>query len=153
ADDFQMTAVSAFTVDDSPTMPATALHAEAGEPYIVPSDGKVPAGKELMRAMLSEKAATNFVKEKLAPTIVKGLIPDDGFGSTALVSQADLLDAAGSDVFVIKFTVYYGMNTEQLPIWNSFLSGDKSVEELTKELQAITDRVREDDSIEKIEVS
>jgi len=153
ADDFQMTAVPAFAVDDNAAMPATALHAEAGEPFIVPSDGQTGAGKEMLRAMLSQKAAENFVKEKLAPTIVKGLIPDDGFGSTALVSQADMLDTAGDDVFAIKFTVYYGMNTEQLPIWNSFLSGDKSVEALTKELQAITDRVREDDSIEKIEVS
>lgn len=152
-DDFQMTCMPAFVIDDSSKMPATGLHAEAGEPYIVPSDGQAAAGKEMLRAMLSKEAAQNFIKEKLAPTIVKDLIPEDGFGHTALVSQADLLDAAGSDVFVVKFTVYYGMNTEQLPIWNSFLSGDKSVEELTSDLQDITDRVREDDSIEKIEVS
>ena len=42
-------------------------------------------GKELLRAMLSKEAATNFAKTKLAPTIVKGTVPADGFGSTALV--------------------------------------------------------------------
>src|SRR5699024_3413799 len=47
-ENFQMTAVPAFTVDESSKMPATALHAEAGEPYIVPSDGKVAAGKEML---------------------------------------------------------------------------------------------------------
>ena len=80
-------------------------------------------------------------------------MPEDGFGSAALASQVSLLDAAGEDVFSIKFVNFYGMNEEQLPIWNSFLSGQKSVAELTADLQAITDRVREDDSIEKIEVT
>ena len=43
--------------------------------------------------MLSKDAATNFAKTKLAPTIVKGTVPADGFGSTALVSQIE--DARG----------------------------------------------------------
>ena len=60
-------------------------------------------GKELLRTMLSKEAATNFAKTKLAPTIVKGTVPADGFGSTALVSQNDLLSAAGTDVFTWKF--------------------------------------------------
>ncbi|HLS63832.1 MAG TPA: N-acetylglucosamine/diacetylchitobiose ABC transporter substrate-binding protein [Ruania sp.] len=153
ADDFQMKGVSSFALTDSPTMPMTALHSTAGEPYIVPSDGNVASGKELLRIMLSEESASNFCKEKLAPTVVAGLVPDDGFGSTALVSQTDLLDAAGEDIFTIKFVDYYGMNQEQLPIWNSFLGGDKTVEELTSDLQGITDRVANDDTIEKIEVS
>ena len=37
-------------------------------------------------------------------------------------------------------------------IWNGFLAGDSSVEELTSSLQEITDRIREDDSITKIVV-
>ena len=49
-----------------------------------------------MRAMLSKEAATNFAKTKLAPTIVKGTVPDDGFGSTALVSQGKMLEGAGT---------------------------------------------------------
>ena len=59
----------------------------------------VAGGKELLRVMLSKEAATNFTKTKLAPTIVKGLVPADGFGSTALVSQTEMLDAAGEDIF------------------------------------------------------
>ena len=82
-----------------------------------------------------------------------GLVPEDGFGSTALVSQTDMLAAAGEEIFTHKFVDTYGMNQEQLPIWNSFLDGSKSVEELTSDLQAITDRIANDDSIEKIEVS
>jgi len=153
ADDFQMKGFPSFAVDGDAVMPPTALHATAGEPFIVPSDAaSVEGGKELLRIMLSKEAATNFVKTKLAPTVVKDLVPEDGFGSTALVSQTDMLAAAGDDIFNHVFVDFYGTNQDQLPIWNSFLAGDKSVEELTSDLQEITDRIREDDSIEKIVV-
>ena len=99
-DGFAMKGVPAFTVTADAVMPATALHSTAGEPFIVPTDGaNVAGGKELLRIMLSKDAATNFSKTKLAPTIVKGLVPEDGFGSTALVSQTDMLAAAGDDIF------------------------------------------------------
>jgi len=152
--DFQMTGFPEMTVTTSSQMPYTALHSTAGEPFIVPSQAKnVAGGKELLRTMLSKDAATNFAKTKLAPTIVKDTVPADGFGSTALVSQSKMLTDAGSDVFTWGFVDLYGMNVDQLVVWNSFLAGDKSVTELTSGLQEITDKVREDDSIKKIEVT
>jgi N-acetylglucosamine transport system substrate-binding protein len=152
--DFQMTGFPEMTVTTSSQMPYTALHSTAGEPFIVPSQAKnVAGGKELLRTMLSKEAATNFAKTKLAPTIVKDTVPADGFGSTALVSQSKMLTDAGSDVFTWGFVDLYGMNVDQLVVWNSFLAGDKSVAELTSGLQEITDKVREDDSIKKIEVT
>jgi N-acetylglucosamine transport system substrate-binding protein len=152
--DFQMTGFPEMTVSTSSQMPYTALHSTAGEPFIVPSQAKnVAGGKELLRTMLSKEAATNFAKTKLAPTIVKDTVPADGFGSTALVSQSQMLTDAGSDVFTWGFVDLYGMNVDQLVVWNSFLAGDKSVAELTSGLQEITDKVREDDSITKIEVT
>lgn len=154
APDFQMMGVPSFSVTSGAQMAPTALHSTAGEPFIVPTDAKsVAGGKELLRVMLSKDSATNFSKTKLAPTIVKDIVPADGFGSTALVSQTDMLSAAGSDIYTFNFVNTYGMNQEQLPIWNSFLDGKKSVADLTKELQAISDRIREDDTIDKIEVS
>ncbi len=137
---FEMKGVPEMTVTDSPTMPYESLRSAAGEPYIVPSTAANPAGgKELLRAMLSKDAATNFVSTRLAPTIVSGTIPKDGFGSTALVSQADMLDAAGDNVFNYQFVDFYGMNTDQLVVWNSFLSGQTDAAGLTKGLQKITD--------------
>jgi len=153
AEGFAMTGVPTFALTAESAFPATALHSTAGEPYIVPSQGaNVAGGKELLRIMLSTEAATNFTREKLAPTIVKDLVPEDGFGSTALVAQTDMLSAAGEDIYTHDFVSFYGTNQEQLVIWNSFLSGDSSVEDLTSSLQEITDRIREDDSIEKITV-
>jgi N-acetylglucosamine transport system substrate-binding protein len=151
---FKMTGIPELTLTDSSQMPYETIRSAAGEPYIVPSTGKNPAGgKEIMRAMLSKDAATNFSKTRLAPTIVKGLVPADGFGSTALQSQTKMLDAAGSNVFNYQFVGYYGMNPDQLVPWNSFLSGKIDVAGLTSALQQITDKVAGDSSVKKIKVS
>lgn len=153
ADGFKMTGCPEPTVNSSSSMPWEALHSTAGEPYVVPTQGKnVAGGKELLRVMLSKDAATNFAKTKLAPTVVKGTVPPDGFGSTALVSQTDMLSAAGNDIFSWQFVEYYGMNSDQLVLWNTFLDGKSSVADLTKGLQQITDKVASDDSVKKIEI-
>jgi N-acetylglucosamine transport system substrate-binding protein len=144
AEDFQMTGINTPTLDASPALPMAALHAEAGEPFIVPSQGaNVAGGKELLRIMLSKEAASNFSKTKLAPTVIKDTVPEDGFGSTALLSQSEILAAAGSDTFTYKFNGLYGLNTEQLVVWNSFLEGDLPVADLTSGLQSIADNARE----------
>jgi N-acetylglucosamine transport system substrate-binding protein len=153
-DGFKMTGVPEMTVTSSPKLPYESLRSAAGEPFIVPKAGKNVAGaKELLRTMLSKEAATNFSKTKLAPTIVKGLVPADGFGSTALVSQTKMLDAAGKNVFDYKFVTRYGMNKDQLVVWNSFLSGQTDVAGLTSGLQGITDKVAADSSIQKEKVT
>ena len=152
--DFQMTGFPSMTLTDKPALPWESLRAAAGEPFIVPRQGKNPAGaKEVLRAMLSEKAAANFSKTKLAPTIVKGTVPADGYGSTALVSQTKMLEAAGTNIFNYMFVETYGMNTDQLVPWNSFLAGDLDGKGLTAALQRISDKVREDDSVDKVKVS
>jgi N-acetylglucosamine transport system substrate-binding protein len=151
---FKMTGAPEPTVSANAQMPYEALHSTAGEGYIVPSQGKnLAGGKEFLRAMLSREAAVNFAKTKLASTIVKGTVPPDGFGSTALQSQIQMLEAAGSNVFSWNFVDLYGMNTDQLVVWNTFLGGGSSVAELTKGLQEITDKVAKDDSIKKVPVS
>ncbi|MEV5966805.1 N-acetylglucosamine/diacetylchitobiose ABC transporter substrate-binding protein [Kribbella sp. NPDC051952] len=152
--DFKMKGIPEPTLTDSPKLPYASLRSAAGEPFIVPAKGKnVAGGKELLRAMLSKEAATNFAKTRLAPTIVKGLVPADGFGSTALQSQTAMLDAAGTNIFDYQVFTLYGMNTDQLVVWNSFLSGQLDAAGLTKGLQQITDKVRNDSSVKKIPVT
>jgi N-acetylglucosamine transport system substrate-binding protein len=151
---FNMKGIPEPTLTESPKLPYESLRSAAGEPFIVPSKGKnVAGGKELLRAMLSKEAATNFAKTRLAPTIVKGLVPADGFGSTALQSQTAMLDAAGTNIFDYQVFGLYGMNTDQLVVWNSFLSGQLDAAGLTKGLQQITDKVRNDSSVKKIPVT
>jgi N-acetylglucosamine transport system substrate-binding protein len=151
---FKMTGAPEPVVSSNPAMPYEALHSTAGEGYIVPSKGKnVAGGKEFLRAMLSKEAATNFAKTKLSSTIVKGTVPPDGFGSTALQSQIKLLASAGTNVFSWNFVDLYGMNTDQLVLWNTFLSGGSDVATLTKGLQGITDKIANDSSIKKVPVT
>src|SRR3954468_20515426 len=151
--DFQMTGFPEMTVTTSSQMPYTALHSTAGEPFIVPSQAKnLAGGKELLRTMLSKDAATNFAKTKLAPTIVKDTVPADGFGSTALVSQSNLLAGAGKGVFTWNSFDLYGTNQDELVQWNSFLDGKLSVADFTAALQKITDAVYNDASVTKVVV-
>lgn len=152
--DFQMTGIPEMVLSASPKMPYEAVRAAAGEPFIVPKKAKNAAGgKEVLRALLSKEGASNFSKTKLAPTIVKDTVPADGYGSTALVSQSKMLADAGENIFDYKFVNAYGLNTDMLVPWNSFLAGDLDAAGLTKALQKISDKVREDDSITKFEVS
>ena len=151
---FKMTGAPEPVVSSDSALPWEALHSTAGEGYLVPSQGKnVAGGKEFMRAMLSKEAAVNFAKTKLSSTIVKGTVPPDGFGSTALQSQVQMLEAAGDNIFSWNFVDLYGINPDMLVLWNTFLQGGSSVADLTKGLQAITDKVAKDDSIKKVEVS
>jgi N-acetylglucosamine transport system substrate-binding protein len=148
AKDFKMTGVPAPALSNSPKMGMKALHSKPDEHYVVPSKGENSAGgKELLRAMLSKDAAQNFSKKILASTVVKGLIPDDGFGSTALVSQKKMLDEAGDNVFDWNYPDLYGMGSDHITIWNSFLSGKLDVAELTKKLQHVSDKVRKDPDV------
>jgi N-acetylglucosamine transport system substrate-binding protein len=152
-DGFAMTGIPELTVSDSPKMPKTALRATAAEGFCVPTGAaNVAGGKELLRTMLSKEAAMNFSKTKLAPTIVKDLIPADGFGSTALVSQNKLLADAGTNVFTFGFVDNYGFNQDMLVPWNSFLDGKLDVAGLTSALQTITDAAYNDASVTKVEV-
>jgi N-acetylglucosamine transport system substrate-binding protein len=151
---FEMTGIPEMTLTAQSSMPYEAIRAAAGEGFIVPKKAKNPAGgKEMLRAMLSKDAATNFSKTKLAPTIVKGIVPPDGFGSSALKSQSTMLDAAGDNVFNFQFYDYYGTNTDELVVWNSFLSGDIDVKTLTSKVQAIFDKVADDPSVKKLKIT
>jgi N-acetylglucosamine transport system substrate-binding protein len=150
---FEMTGAPEPVVSSDSKLPWEALHSTAGEGYIVPSKAKsVAGGKEFLRAMLSKEAAVNFAKTTFSSTIVKGTIPPDGFGSTALVSQVKMLEAAKTNVFSWNFVDLYGTNTDQLVLWNTFLQGGSDVATLTKGLQSITDKVAKDDSVKKVQV-
>jgi N-acetylglucosamine transport system substrate-binding protein len=150
---FRMTGMPELSVSDNGALPKTAIHATAGEPFIIPTGGlNVPGGKELLRTMLSKEAASNFAKTKLAPTIVKDTVPADGFGSTALVSQSKLLADAGQDVFTWNSFDLYGTNQDELVVWNSFLDGQLDVAAFTAALAQITDAVYNDPSVTKVVV-
>jgi N-acetylglucosamine transport system substrate-binding protein len=137
---FRMTGMPELSVSDNGAYAKTAIHATAGEPFVIPLAAlNAAGGRELLRTMLSKDAAANFAKTKLAPTIVKDTVPADGFGSTALVSQSKLLADAGAEVFSWNSFDLKGTNAAELVVWNSFLDGQLDVAAFTAALQQITD--------------
>jgi N-acetylglucosamine transport system substrate-binding protein len=154
ADNFQMTAWPPLLVDEATAkLPFTAVDSGADEKFVLPAQGANQAGgKELMRAMLSKEAASNFAETRLAPTIVKDTVPDDGFGSSALASTVKVISESGTDTFNWSFSgydTYYAMGPDQLVIWNAFLDGKKSVDELISDEEAMNAKAAADTSIEK----
>lgn len=153
---FEMTAWPAPTLTANSALPFEAVQAGAGVPYQIPSQGKNVAGaKELLRALLSKEAATNFSKTRLAPTIVKDTVPADGFGSTALASTMAAMEAAGPNIFnwVLsgKNTGYYGIK-QDVP-FIQFLDGKITAEQYMTTMQKEFDKVAKDDSVEKVTFS
>jgi N-acetylglucosamine transport system substrate-binding protein len=63
-----------------------------------------------------------------------------------------MLNDAGTDVFSWSFIDLYGLNTDLLVLWNTFLQGGSDVATLTKGMQDISDKVRNDDSVDKVTV-
>lgn len=144
---FEMTACPE-PVLDATAKNTKAINASPGEPFACPTKSANPgAGKEFMRAMLSQEAAANFAKTIKSPTVVKGTVPDDGFGDPALQSLNKMLKEAGDNVFNTNYHNYYGTNQQQLNVWNPFLAGKLSVAEATTQLQKIFDDIPADKRI------
>lgn len=138
---FDMVMAPEPTVGTDLKMPFNSLRAAPNQDYIVPSTAKNPAGgKEILRAMLSKDVAAEFSKTSAAPTIVKDIVPADAFGFTGLASQLKALDAAGNNVFDYEFVTLYGLNGQQLVAWNSFLAGQMTSDQLTQQMQKLSDQ-------------
>ena len=104
--------------------------------------------------MLSKDAATNFSKTRLAPTIVKGLVP----GRRLRVDRSGVADEDArrrrqATSSTTSSSTTYGMNTDQLVVWNSFLSGQTDVAGLTRVCRASPTRSPTDSSIKKEKVT
>ena len=65
-----------------------------------------------------------------------GLDLGHGFALVAFDHDDIAGGEAGENVFTIKSFNLYGMNSDQLPIWNSFLEGKMTVAEITSRYQA-----------------
>lgn len=154
AENFQMTAWPVPTLTANSKLPFTAVQAGASEPFVVPAKAaNVAGGKELLRAMLSKEAAANFSKTRLAPTIVKDTVPADGFGSTALASAMKAMEDAGTNIFSWVsggYDGYYAIGTEEVVLWNSFLSGEMSAAELIEAEESLNAKAAADTTVPKV---
>nr|WP_175558323.1 N-acetylglucosamine/diacetylchitobiose ABC transporter substrate-binding protein [Tessaracoccus bendigoensis] len=153
ADGFEMMASPVPTLTSSPTLPIAAVHSTATEAFLVPARAANPeGGKALLRSILNPEVAQEFTRTNLMPTVVRNSVPTD-LESSALDSQTRLLADAGDNVFSWRFADYYGLAPEQDLLWAQFLSGQLTALSLANQLQALSDRVRNDPTVERYTVS
>ena len=151
--DFQLTVqpMPNLTADDA--LPFTATQAGAGETFIVFANGKnVQGGKEWLRLLFSLEGARFFSEVALSPTVVTGSADGLELGS-AFASAKAAIDASGEDRVLSRYTgLYPDLDEATKAAFSELLTGQKSAEEVSADLQAMADKIREDDSISKIEV-
>src|SRR5690625_5573365 len=71
--------------------------------------------------MLSKEQAENFSALTSSPTVVRDTVPEDAFGSTALATANEMIDAAGEDIFHYNYRDWYGLGDRKSTRLNSSL--------------------------------
>ncbi len=148
---FEMTVAPEPQLSEGGALPYEAIRASAGEPFIVPAKAKNPyGGLEYLRQMLSKSGAAGFTKLVSSLTAVKGAA--DGLSlPPGLTSAADILKAAGENVFNWRYPSWY------LPMENpaidsatgDLLTNRIKPDEWIKRCEKAADDIRKDDSVKK----
>lgn len=151
--DFQMSVQPIPNLSENDALPFSATQAGAGETFIVFANGNnVQGGKEWLRLLFSQEGARFFSEATKSPTVVTGAAEGLDLG-TAFASAQAAIDASGEDRLNSRYTgLYPDLNEATQTAFSELLTGAKTAEEISADLQSLTDELREDDSIDKIEV-
>ena len=151
--DFKMTVQPMPNLNADDALPFTATQAGAGETFIVFAQGKnVQGGKEWLRLLFSQEGAKFFSEATKSPTAVAGAADGLDLG-TAFASAQAAIDASGEDRLLSRYTgLYPDLNEAVNTSFSELLTGQKTADEVIATLQELTDQLREDDAISKIEV-
>jgi N-acetylglucosamine transport system substrate-binding protein len=131
-------------------VPFEGIFAGAGEPFIVPSEGKnVQGGKEWLRLLYSREGGRTFTELTQNLSVVKGAADDVEVGiPTASVQQA--IAAAGENTFTSRYGGWYpDFNNEAKAELAALLQGEITVEEFQNNVQEAADTLKDDESIPK----
>jgi N-acetylglucosamine transport system substrate-binding protein len=130
-------------------LPATAVFATAGEPFIVAAKGKNPkGGMEYLRQMLSKEGAKDFTTATGSLTSVAGA--SEGISmSPGLASSSAALNAA-KDTFYYRFDGWYkDLDTELRAATNELFYQGGTADHFCQRMQAKADAIKKDSSIQK----
>ncbi len=141
------------SVTASDKLPATAIHAQAGEGYFVAAKGKNPrGGMEYLRHMLSLDAAKKFTEMTKTLTVVAGSTEGVTL-SAGLTSANDALKKAGSDVFGWRWEgLYKKLDDECRTATNQLMFEGGTAAQFCDRMQKAADAVKADASIQKYTV-
>lgn len=152
-DDFRMAVGPPTSLDSSDAMPFETLWASAGEPFIVPTDAKNPAGgMEFLRIMLGRESARNFTSLVSSLTCVAGAA-DDLDLPPGLASAKATFEAAGDNLVAPRlYDWYLQLNNEEVGgAIADMMSGDIGPDEAINRCQRAADATAQDDSVEKFQ--
>lgn len=149
--DFEMTMAPPSSLDSSDKMPFETIWAQAGEPFIVPKQAKnAEGGMEMLRVMLSKKAAQNFAKLVSSLTCVQGAT--DGMDlPSGLASSSKALKDAGSNVVNPRIADWYQtLHKEKIGgALAEMMAGRMKPAEAIAAIQKAADETAKDDSVKK----
>jgi N-acetylglucosamine transport system substrate-binding protein len=148
--DFEMTVRPTPSLTSEDVLPMSAVISSASADYIVFANGvNVQGGKEYLRLLFSQEGSRLFSELTHAATVVKGSTDGLDLGP-AYGSVRETIDAAGENTWVSKYGAWYKDLSEEAEVtMGGIMTGEMTVDEMIERMQAMTDQVREDDSIPK----
>jgi N-acetylglucosamine transport system substrate-binding protein len=153
---FDMVMAPVPRLSSSDKMPYEAIHANAGEPFVVPAKAKnAHGGLEWFRHMLSTDNAKAYSEATGSLTIVKAANDKLDLKSTALTSVKDALSKAGSNTFTFWFMDVYGdlKKGAAIAAMSDLLTGRTNADGFIAAAQASADKVAADSNVTKFKRS
>lgn len=152
--DFKMTIKASPGIDASDALPQTAASISAGETFIVPTGANPAGGMEYLRLLFSKEGGAMFSEMTKSRTVVTGAAEGIDLGTAfksaeEAMNAAGGLTAAGGNSFTSLYARYVDLDEESKFQFGALLTGQTDVETMISDLQALTDEIREDDSITK----
>jgi N-acetylglucosamine transport system substrate-binding protein len=149
---FDMVMAPTPRLSSSDKMPGEAVHANAGEPFIVPAKAKnARGGLEFFRHMLSVDNAKAYSELIGSLTIVKASHDKVTSNSTALKSVKDAMAKADKNTFTFLFMDWYGDLKKGAAIqpMADLLTGRTNADGYIAAAQASADKVAADANVKK----
>jgi N-acetylglucosamine transport system substrate-binding protein len=149
-EDFQMTVQPTPSLSAGDVLPMSATYSNASTDYIVFANGvNVQGGKEYLRLLFSQEAGRLFSELTHAATVIEGSTEGLDLGS-AYASVRAAIEAAGPNTWAPNYGAWYADLYEEAQVtMGGVMTGEMTVDEMVERMQAMTDQVREDDSIPK----
>ncbi|MGW5680531.1 N-acetylglucosamine/diacetylchitobiose ABC transporter substrate-binding protein [Nonomuraea sp. NPDC003754] len=132
----------------SDALPYGTLHAQPGEPYVVPAkSANVGAGLEYLRVMLSKEGAGRFTELVSTLTIVKGAAEGRSL-KPGLASAAKALETAGDNTVYFLFNSWYKpLEDEVVAATGQLMAGKLAVDAWAERIDRKAAEIKADSSV------
>jgi N-acetylglucosamine transport system substrate-binding protein len=149
---FDMVMAPTPRLSSSDKLPYDAVHANAGEPFIVPAQAKnAHGGLEFFRHMLSVDNAKAYSELTGSLTIVKASHDKVSINLASLKSVKDALAKAGSNTFTFLAQDWYGdlKKGAATAAMADLLTGKTNADGYCSAAQAVADKIAADTNVKK----